>query len=162
MNRKIIIEPWKADSTYVHVHEPGRDGIQGSDSAVCSDMTVERARRLGAISRMIHERSDGTFLRSPHSCQPFCDMLGDVSCYSAKQIAEARGQLEDAGFDGDIGGTVANMCDDKVAFLDWYVRELWAEHVRDVDNPFTDDVRLKYDMIDTLNEFCPLPEPDIA
>ncbi len=151
---KIVIEPWKADPTYVHVHEEGNLQIHSRSAEIAGQMTVDRAKCLGTISQMIVDRSDGPYLRDYHSCRDVCLMLdGCVDFSSATLVKEARGQLEDAGCESS-----ALKDDDVVSFLAWYARELWVEAAREIDNPFDDKIVLKYDLLHTLNGFFPVTE----
>ena len=143
MYRKVTIEPWKADETYVHVHEHGYDGIHSYRGSVVTGATVETVLRIGKLSGLMRFLY-GSEPSLDGNCHGFCRMCEDV-IDNLYNVAEVRGQMEDAGLN-DYSDNPVRLDDLELAYLDWQAREQWMEEARDVRNPWTNAIRLQTDV----------------
>lgn len=86
------------------------------------------ARYIG-LKLKVFENVSGA-LRLYGSLSRAVDQIESVLDTSERQIAAARGQIEDA------GGETDTLSDLDVAIMDVYVRDWLAEQAREVDDPF--------------------------
>ena len=127
MRTNVTIEQWAADGGYVYCHVDDFDGINSYMGDCLKDISVHRFVELALSTDRLREVAGKYSLRG--SCRDLCSIVSELRDYSDKQIATARGQLEDQGAD-------EKFTDNEVVWLDYEARDILAGEAREVDNPF--------------------------
>jgi len=130
----VIIEPWRADESFFHIHEAGETAISGYRGGLVHYSDVETVEKIGWITGKLKSVGSGTSIDG--SISRFCELADELLTYPPKLIADSRRELYDW-CDSDFG-----LTDLEVSWLDYQLRESWSEQAQD-ENPWCDKMTLK-------------------
>jgi len=149
--RRVIVEPWKADPRFTHVHEEGFDGIHSLNGSV-AHLKTEEVRAIGHITGQMIAYGEGGTLYG--GCHEFCETCEDISDLCTRQIEDARSQLY------SYFGDDFRLSDIEIACLDWMCRKALAEQAEEVDNPWQDSHTVRLLVSDIVKSFMSRLHPN--
>jgi len=130
----VSIEPWYCDKEDVHVHNVGSTTVSGYFGGLVNNSNVDTVEKIGWITGKL--KSIGSRQSIDSNISQFCELVNELLTYPPKLIANSRKQLY--GWCGSDFG----LTDLEVSWLDYQLREDWAERAGDED-PWCDKMTLK-------------------
>jgi hypothetical protein len=137
----VWIRPWSVSRDYVHVHETGKTGTDGVDSAVVSETDMDTVQRVGVLSGLleVNPLNGGWRLTGYANCRELCHMVRDVIGYSDFSVKSVREQVDSWFEHLEIE---VKLDDLEICCLDIKARNELATLASDCDNPW-DAVKLE-------------------